>query len=182
VALCRPRRASTLVAVGYLISRIKGQDGGVLAELRLAALLDTPWAFASTYESELGLSLAQWSERARRGATGGDAATFVATEGDHGVGLVSAFRARDDPSSVELVSMWTAPSARRRGIGSALVAAVLNWAAEAGPGRVSLWVAEDNDAAINLYAAQGFTRTRDTQPLPSDPVRMELRMQCLLGT
>ena len=76
--------------------------------------------------------------------------------------------------------MWAAPMARRQGVGAALVAAVVAWAAGAGLRRVTLWAAEDNAAAIALYETQGFRRTGEAQPLPSNPALTEIKMEYIL--
>jgi ribosomal-protein-alanine N-acetyltransferase len=54
---------------------------------------------------------------------------------------------------MEILSIATAPAARRRGHAAALLRAAL---AAAGVERVLLEVADDNTAAQRLYAAQGF--------------------------
>jgi GNAT superfamily N-acetyltransferase len=90
--------------------------------------------------------------------------------------LVGAYRADEGDDEIELVSMWTAAEVRRRGVGAALVAALLAWARESGGRQVALWVSRGNDPAMRLYESQGFVATGEYQPLPSDPCRDELRM------
>jgi ribosomal protein S18 acetylase RimI-like enzyme len=72
--------------------------------------------------------------------------------------------------------MWTAPEARRHRIASALVDAVVEFAAGAGAERMELWVTRGNEPALRLYERCGFTLTSDHQPLPSDPCKDEVRM------
>jgi len=61
------------------------------------------------------------------------------------------------------------PAARRRGVGRALMEAVLAQA----PGEVTLEVIEQNEPAIRLYESLGFERTRilEVWSLPPVPVR-----------
>jgi len=92
------------------------------------------------------------------------------------VGLAGAFRPASEPGAVELVSMWTAPEHRRRGVATALVWAVLAWSAEVAATSVGLWVTRGAEAAIGFYRTLGFTPTGDFQPLPSDACKDELRM------
>jgi GNAT superfamily N-acetyltransferase len=101
---------------------------------------------------------------------------FFAELDGHIVGLVGGFTDAAAPGAVELVSMWTAPTARRTGTGRLLMQAVLDWAASAGASEVGLWVTRGNEPAQRLYEAMGFTETGDFQPLPSDPCRDETRM------
>ena len=58
------------------------------------------------------------------------------------------------------------PDARGRGLGKALIEAVLARAAAAGFRRVTLYVYNDNVEATRLYARLGFRRA---EPPPEDP-------------
>ncbi|GLY36212.1 hypothetical protein Amsp01_022360 [Amycolatopsis sp. NBRC 101858] len=66
-------------------------------------------------------------------------------------GMATGFPRGD---AVELGTMWVAPHARRRGVGEALVRAILAWAA---PRPVTLQVAAGNREATSLYRRLGFT-------------------------
>src|SRR5262245_46730150 len=57
-----------------------------------------------------------------------------------------------------LTEIFVRPESRRTGAGRALLEAVLRAAREAGAGAVHLGVYPDNDAALALYRAAGFTR------------------------
>jgi ribosomal protein S18 acetylase RimI-like enzyme len=72
--------------------------------------------------------------------------------------------------------MWISPGARGRGIGRALVEAVLGQARAKGMTRVHLWVAESNRSARLLYERCGFRPTAERQPLPSNPQLPEIGM------
>ncbi|OQE36815.1 hypothetical protein PENCOP_c011G02935 [Penicillium coprophilum] len=61
-----------------------------------------------------------------------------------------------EPEAAELVSMWVAPSARSRGVGDALVAAIEEWACGIGVTTLKLSVVETNFAARKLYFRNGF--------------------------
>ncbi len=157
--------------------RIRPGEWVELRDTRLAALADAPSAFASTTAREAAFGDEEWRERAHAAAEGAERATFLAREGARVVGLVGGFRAGTvDGAVVELVSMWTDPRHRRRGVGRALVRAVVDWAATTGAERVELWVTQGNAPAQQLYEAMGFVPTGDHQPLPSDPCRDERRM------
>ena len=89
-------------------------------------------------------------------------------------GLAGGYQA--DPVTVELVSMYVRPRGRGRGVGEALVAAVIGWAAARGATSVHLWVTETNAPARALYQRCGFALTGERQPLPSDPALSEVAM------
>jgi [ribosomal protein S18]-alanine N-acetyltransferase len=56
----------------------------------------------------------------------------------------------------EILTLGVVPKRRRTGIGSALLASVVDEARRRGAGQLFLEVADDNIAARALYAAQGF--------------------------
>lgn len=162
------------------VRRIRVGDGALLRALRLAALEESPSAFGSTLDAEAARTAAEWEARAALLATGDDAATWFAIDdaGDM-LGLVGAHRP-GDCDEVELVSMWTAPSARGAGVARRLVETVLEWAQASSATRVALWVTRGNEPAQRLYRSMGFVETGDHQPLPSDPCKDELRMMLRL--
>lgn len=144
----------------------------LLRDVRLAALLDAPSAFGSTYAREASFTEEQW-----RGRLAARAVNFFAfTEGladSEPSGLVAVFEG-DGPA--ELVSMWVRPAARGRGVGEALITAAADWAKAREHDTLYLWVAEVNPAARKLYGRCGFTPTGQTQPFPQDESRLEIRM------
>lgn len=76
--------------------------------------------------------------------------------------------------------MWTAPAARRRGVGSDLVGAVRAWAIDGGAEAVGLSVTEDNSAATLLYRRIGFVETGDSEPLRPGSTERVIRMMLSL--
>jgi GNAT superfamily N-acetyltransferase len=152
-------------------------DWQALRDIRLEALRDAPAAFGSTYERESGRGEAHWRDRIARGGT------FLAFVPDTGIPEVSASEPagliggyQENPATVELVSMYVRPRARGRGVGDALVAAVIGWARDQNAAEVHLWVTEANAPARALYERCGFTLTGERQPLPSDPSLGEVAM------
>lgn len=162
-----------------VVRRIVPEDADALREVRLAALVDSPQAFAVTAEEDGARPREAWEQWAAAGAAGTDQATFVAATGAGLVGLVGGFR-DEGTERAHLVAMWVAPQHRRSGIGVDLCGAVIEWAAESGYGAVSLWVVIDNAPARSLYRDLGFRPTGDAQPLPSDPDLIEERWELSL--
>jgi ribosomal protein S18 acetylase RimI-like enzyme len=64
-----------------------------------------------------------------------------------------------------LSDLWVAPAARRRGLGTAVVAALLSWAAERGAATAYLQVRGHNATALGLYTRLGFSRHHSTRYL-----------------
>lgn len=122
--------------------------------VRLRALEESPDAFGGLLEEEVSFADSAWQQRLTRA----NVATYVATMGDaeDDVGLVTG--APYDGSS-GLFSMWVAPEARGRGVGGALIDAVVEWACGNGSRELLLDVADDNESAMALYRSKGFERT-----------------------
>ncbi|HEY2520145.1 MAG TPA: GNAT family N-acetyltransferase [Streptosporangiaceae bacterium] len=146
-------------------------DWLALRDIRLDALGQAPYAFASTYDREAAYPDQTWQERA---AAGSSILAYPSESGAAPVGLVAAIELV--PGELELVSMWVRPQARGQQVGSALAEAVLACAQVRRVPRVHLWVTESNKAARRLYERCGFTPTGERQPLPSDTTLMELGM------
>ncbi len=147
-------------------------DWPALRDIRLAALRDAPDAFASTNAEQAAFEEADWRQRIARGGT------FLAfvpeAAASEPVGLVGGYDY--GPGIVELISMFVRPRARGRGVGEALIAAVLDWARARNATSVHLWVTETNKPARLLYERCGFSLTGERQPLPSNAAVGEVGM------
>jgi GNAT superfamily N-acetyltransferase len=127
------------------IEPITAQNVWVFKAVRLRALEDAPHAFASTYAKESQLTDSDWMKRVERW-NGETAAGFLAIDEDDDTacGIAGSFLDQNDPSRgspatpgfgvagvvthAHLISMWTAPIHRKRGVGRLLVSEVLKWA------------------------------------------------------
>ena len=110
-----------------------------MRDIRLDALREAPYAFASTYAREAAFPEQTWRERATSGSS---ILAYLPEFGRAPVGLVASIQ--EIPGQLELVSMWVRPQARGRQVGSALVEAIVERARRAGVPRVHLWVTESN--------------------------------------
>src|SRR4051794_3308252 len=128
------------------IRRIRADEGPRLRALRLHALADAPMAFSSTLSREQVYSDDVWRERAAGSSNGCDRATFVAEDGKRWVGMATGLAHPDGSKSAaaSLVAMFVDGTARRAGVGAALVQAVSAWARACGAQRLSLWVTVGN--------------------------------------
>ncbi|PVU81826.1 GNAT family N-acetyltransferase (plasmid) [Cellulomonas sp. WB94] len=162
------------------IELIGEDDWQVVRDVRLRALRDSPLAFGSTLAREEGFREQHWRMRLRSSPWW--VARRVRPSDGSVVGLVSMI---SEPGSTSddrhVVGLWVEPDARREGVGTALLAAVVAAARAEEACTVSLWVADDNDAATGLYGRLGFVPTGERQPLPSSPGRSESRHEMQLG-
>lgn len=78
-----------------------------------------------------------------------------------GADLVGALAWTEDAEGTDIDRLVVAPGAHRRGIGSALVRAVLDRG-----GRITVSTGRDNAPARRLYERLGFTHAGDTEVLP----------------
>jgi ribosomal protein S18 acetylase RimI-like enzyme len=142
---------------------------------RLRALLDTPGAFSATYARESELTDEEWKNRALRwnGETG---IGFLAMDDGEACGIAGCFLEPDHSSRAQLVSMWTAPLHRQRGIGRMLIDRVAAWAQQRGATVLQLHVTATNGPAILFYTSLGFAGTGRTFPYPNDPAIIEYEM------
>lgn len=142
------------------VRRISPAEWPLLRELRLRSLADAPEAFGQTHERALAEPDAEWRSAARASSSGDRRAWFIASDTDGtDVGLVQA--RRRPPGDCLVFSMWVAPSARRGGVGGALIDSVEAWAAGWGARRIVLWVFGANEGAQRFYERIGFRLVED---------------------
>jgi ribosomal protein S18 acetylase RimI-like enzyme len=155
-----------------MVREVVAEDWEALRDIRLEALHDAPEAFGSTYEREVAFAEADWQRRISRG--GSFLGYLPEASASEPAGLIGGYV--EEPGTVELVSMYVRPRARGRGVGEALIATVIGWAAARSAASVHLWVTETNKPALLLYERCGFTPTGERQPLPSNPALDEVAM------
>jgi ribosomal protein S18 acetylase RimI-like enzyme len=147
------------------VRRLREDEADLLRDVRLRALADAPWAFGSSHARELGHTPERWQQFADQV----DSVIYVAAGGDAAVGMAGGFVPGGD--AVQLWGMWVAPEARGRGLGRALVDAVLAWARKRGAPAIALEVTDTEPArpAALLYRSLGFAPTGERRSLDSDP-------------
>ncbi len=148
---------------------LTGDDWQVKRRLRLAALLDSPAAFASGHAREAGRGETDWRGWPWHGTA------FAAYDGAEPVGIACSWVTPAEPDVTHLISLWVCPAARGRGAGGRLVDAVVRWAREHGACRVELEVAAGNVAAVRTYLRAGFTATR-REPFTAGGTVLELHL------
>jgi GNAT superfamily N-acetyltransferase len=151
------------------VRRMDPDDWRVWRGVRLAALEESPDAFASTLARELAFEEEIW-----RGRMSGPGVHVMSFASQQPMGIAASFVPDDSPP--ELVSMWVRPEWRSRQVGAALVNEVLMWARENAYAEVRLWVVEGNAGALRLYENTGFELTGQSQAHPTDPAETEVRM------
>ena len=162
------RRMIELVPVGT-------ENLELFRRVRLDALEESPRAFCSTYAREAQFEPGEWMRRVERW-NGERGIGYLALDNGVGCGIAGGFLDEADSGRAELVSMWTAPSCRRLGVGRQLVEGVMGWARRRGAHSLRLMVTSGNEAAIGFYLRLGFQNTGGTAPYPNDRALVEQEM------
>ena len=158
------------------LHRVSPDDWVAHRDLRLEALRDSPDAFWFTYADEVDFAEADWRERIE------GAWLVQARDGDEVLGT-AGLGSHWDPgraSTATLFGMYVTPRARGRGVGQALVRAVLEEARRRGAPEVVLEVSSRNSAARALYEECGFVATGAMHPHPRNDELHEIEMVATL--
>ena len=97
-------------------------------------------------------------------------------DGEIVCGVVGTFLDANDATQAQLVSMWTAPAYRQRGVGQMLVNEGLAWGRLRNARTLLLMVTSNNEPTIRFCEKLGFTRTGRTERYPNDPAVLEYEM------
>ncbi|HEV2591073.1 MAG TPA: GNAT family N-acetyltransferase [Gaiellaceae bacterium] len=144
------------------IRRVSAGEWRAFRDIRLAALLDAPDAFGSTYTESSARPEDWWRERTRLSAESDEQAMYLAWDGETPVGLAGTFF--DDPDWV-VIAMWVDPAHRGQGLGRLLLDAVVDFERTQGATESVLGVVDGNDAARALYERYGYQDNGVANPL-----------------
>jgi ribosomal protein S18 acetylase RimI-like enzyme len=133
-------------------------------------MLDSPEAFCSTLERELGRTTADWQKWFSPGVT------LILEASGTPSGLVAGAHDNDEHDVVNLMAMWLSPALRGSGAAERLVAGVYEWARSEGARCVRLEVIKGNARARRFYERCGFVSTGH-ETLRVGDGRIELRME-----
>lgn len=140
------------------IRKLTPDDTQAYRACRLDALLDSPQAFASSYEEEVQMS--DDTIRQRFAGHPKESAVFGAFDGDRIIGLTGIFREERQKRrhKMTIVSVFVQPEYRGQRIGSRLMeTAVAHARSVEGVERIELAVESTNVPAKSLYRSFGFT-------------------------
>jgi len=138
------------------LRRIQIDEGELFKWMRLTALRQSPFAFASTYKAALPRSPESWSEQANSTAQGSDRCTFIAFSDDSPIGIAALYRTEEENDVGELVQVWVSPEHRGKGVARDLMDAVLQWSSANGFRTVVATIGKDNVRALRFYQEYGF--------------------------
>ena len=142
--------------------RVRSLENGevaLLRDLRLRSLQDAPRSFSERFDEVLQRDEREWRRLAEMHGPGGPHAAFVSEVEHTGCGIAFGIADRAAVDSARVGGMWVSPEFRGRGIGGALLRAVLEWSRAHGRKRVGLWAPVHEPAALALYRREGFRPT-----------------------
>ena len=143
----------------YGIRTLGEGDWADYKRARLAALSESPEAFAASADDEGQMSDGDWQERMRRSIR------LLAQDDEAPVGVASvATGAGDEGSQADLFGLWVTPAARGTGVATRLVRSAAAAAREQGMTHLSYWVATDNGRAVAFASGFGFRPTDERRP------------------
>jgi GNAT superfamily N-acetyltransferase len=153
------------------VRELSPDDWQLWRSLRLAALTEAPSAFGSRladWQGE-GDREVRWRER----LSIANSYNVVAMLDDDPVGMASGVPG-ETAATVELISMWVAPSARGHGVGDVLMQRIEQWASRNAAQVLRLNIAADNAGADRLYRRNGFAYTGEDGPPMPDGARQRV--------
>ena len=137
------------------VRRLAAPDASIYRDLRLDGLRAHPEAFGASWEEEAAQPLAWFAARLDRNVVfGGGSAATPALQGVVGFSVSDGAKLRHKGV---LWGLFVQPDARASGLGTSLVAQVLEHASQAVE-EVRLTVVTANTSAIRLYERLGFER------------------------
>lgn len=146
--------ARTVPCPSLIIRRLGVEDAEAYRAFRLEALRAAPTAFTSSFDEEDAKPLLATVMRLTADAVVGAYDASGALLGCAGLTVPGR---RQERHKATLFGMAVAPHVTGRGVGKALVMAVLGRAADVGVLQVGLTVTEGNLLACRLYRSCGFT-------------------------
>lgn len=137
------------------IRRLGPSDAPAFRALRLRALREHPEAFTSSHEEDEQLAIATTEQRL---SAGGSTRFWGAFDGAEMRGMVGLEREQriKNAHKAQVVAMYVAPEAGRRGIGAALIDRLVGEARADGVASLVLTVTDGNHSATALYQRAGF--------------------------
>ena len=137
--------------------------------VRLGTLQDAPDSFGETLFEAAAKPMTYWEELTRSVTEPAQNVMFLACEGDDVLGCVYGLVNRTRTDHGRVGGMWVSPASRRRGIGRALLEAVISWSRQRGFKGLGLWAPAHVPAALALYTKAGFRQTGIRQTMPTHP-------------
>ncbi len=157
------------------VRRLGEGDWQEYKAVRLAALRESPEAFAANARDEEAFDDDLWRDRMTRSER------LVAERDDEAVGVLSIGSAKTSPTNTddtaaddgsgesdavaEIFGLWVRPSSRGSGVATRLVKEAAQHARDSGRSHVVYWVGTENGRAVAFASGIGFLPTDYRRPM-----------------
>jgi ribosomal protein S18 acetylase RimI-like enzyme len=152
-----------------MIRRLEPHEVALHRSVRLRALDDAPDSFGDRFDDISARPPAYWDELTRSVTDPQRHVMFLACSGTAVCGAVYGLVDDHHPDAGRVGGMWVAPESRCRGLGAALLDAVIGWARARGFTRLELSAPSHSPAALALYRRAGFSATGARWRMPGRP-------------
>jgi ribosomal protein S18 acetylase RimI-like enzyme len=146
------------------VTRFAPQQWLVYRALRLASLAESPDAFGARLAQQQKWPDTLWKMRLEAGIFSEDACPLLAQCDGGPAGLIWG-KIEGGKPDVHVYQVWVAPAYRGRGVGRALLDAVIDWSRAKNARAIHLSVALNAAAATRLYLRAGFIAIGAPHPL-----------------
>ena len=146
------------------IRQLRTHEWELLRQVRLAAVTDSPHAFAESAQETEQMPQSLWEGRTQRGAEGRTSFCSIALADGHPQGIAVGLIDSSDPSRTYLVSMWVSPHHRGTDVATSLLHEVIAWASARGAELLFAGVKPGNDRAAAFYQKNGFNMHQGMKP------------------
>jgi len=157
----------------FSVRRTQPTDAALLRRIRIASLVDAPYAFGARLQDVLAQPEQSFEELAQRHSTSETSTSFLLFDGPKLAGTVGAFFELSDSHRSFICALWVKPACRGTSAASILALKAVEWLLHRRVQDVFAWVANQNGKAWNFYHRLGFLPTSEIQPLPSDTSQLE---------
>lgn len=134
------------------ILKLSSNEAMRFKAIRLRSLLESPDAFGTKFETANNWNDENWISQVQK------MHTFIATIDGPDVGVVRLVKDENNSEIAWIISMWIAPEARGKKVGSKLLQFVIEFAKKERFKSLKLDVVDSNQAAILLYERYGFSK------------------------
>jgi GNAT superfamily N-acetyltransferase len=165
------------MVVAVTIRKLEPWEVALHRDIRLRALRDAPDAFGETAAEAEVRPQSYWEDLTQSVTGPGRHVMFLACEGSAIYGSTYGLRDRESLGAGRVGGTWVEPAYRRRGIGTALLQAVISWARAERFSHMRLWAPAASIGALALYRQAGFNATGNSRPLPTNVAQQILELE-----
>jgi GNAT superfamily N-acetyltransferase len=138
------------------IRQINPGEWQLQRQVRLAAVTDSPHAFADSPAATRQMPDSLWQQRTLSGAQGRESYCAIALDETDPIGMAVGLIDAGDASRTYLVSMWVAQRHRGTSVAPALLHKIVAWAISLDATILFAGVKPGNDRAATFYRKHGF--------------------------